>query len=188
MKAVGEVWVGAPCPRFFVGVCVAAAPPVMCEARARRRRIAAATLQRGCCKRAVYAAARGARCRKVGSAAAAVICDHRCEFACLRDAARCGNQLFLASLGLGSLDLKHPRFFVQRPRTRQGSFFTGSWSPRLAVIVRSLAAPVAVPSASVGGVLRSSVVVVGGLYGLGSRAFRTFLGRAPKSLSSWACS
>jgi hypothetical protein len=37
-------------------------------------------------------------------------------------------ELFLASLGLGSLDLKLPRFFVQTPRKRRGSFFTGSWS------------------------------------------------------------
>ena len=39
--------------------------------------------------------------------------------------------------------------------------------------------PSASPSASVGAVFRSSVVVVGGLYGLGSRTFRTFLGRLP---------
>ena len=54
-------------------------------------------------------------------------------------------ELFLASLGLGSLDLKPPRFFVQTPRTRRGSFFTGSWSPLVAV--HRTRAPWLLPSA-----------------------------------------
>ena len=58
------------------------------------------------------------------------------------------NELFLASLGLAGLDLKLPRFFVQTPRTRRGSYSTGNRSPLVAVHREQgpLAAPAAFPS------------------------------------------
>ena len=47
-----------------------------------------------------------------------------------------------------------------------------------------LAVPVCVPSASVGGVLRSSVVVAGGLYGLRLSTFLALAPLCPSLLSS----
>ena len=115
----------APCPRFFVGVCVAAAPPVMCEARARRRRIAAATPSASCCKRAVYAAARAKIAAVLRGAGSLVSVATLREFSRSADAGACSNagcKSFAVSRGPRA---EAARFFVQAPHTRRGEFLYG---------------------------------------------------------------
>ena len=144
---------GALCPRFFIGVCVAAAPPVMCEARARRRRIAAATPSASCCKRAVFAAARAKIAAVLRRAGAVSICG---AFARVVYVSGRGREQYAGCKSgepeCRGRDSRVVTFSSKRHARVEGSFFTGSWSPLGAVHREQgpLAAPVCVPSASVG--------------------------------------
>ena len=153
-------------PQRALGHCRSARGPCV-----RRARVGVASLRQLVQRvvlRACIAAARGARCRKAGSAAAAVICDHRCEFVCQRDAARCGNRAVIAgNRGLGP-GAEAARGFSSKHHTSVGGAslqVAGVLWRLIAWLLRAEAqnrVPVRVDSASGGGVLRSSVVVEDG--------------------------
>ena len=133
----------------------------------------------------VFAArAEAQRCERPGSGRASGGALQLSKFARWRARLRAVRRRSIRAVGLVKRRSRGETFSSKRHARVGGSFITGSWSALGAVHREQgpLAAIVRVSSASVGGVLRSSLVVARGLYGLGSRTFRTFLGRASQVL------